>query len=188
MQLFRSVFAVNEKVFAGHGMQLDSAVAAGVERYLPAPQLMHSEDPASELYVPAGQALQPSPGRVEHAVFSGITYRRSSFETVCISLSVRCMSQISSCDRSQSLVCAPFPFPKQLMHRFLVRPASMALILSCCVVPAHSPALPSDLVLVPLAIPLMSTFSGTTPPFLLHMTTQSAVGSMFASAVLATAV
>jgi hypothetical protein len=64
----------------------------------------------------------------------------------------------------------------------------MALILSCCVVPAHSPALPSDLVLVPLAIPLMSTFSGTTPPFLLHMTTQSAVGSMFASAVLATAV
>jgi len=74
----------------------------------------------------------------------------------------------------------------QLMHIFLVRPASMALIFSCCVVPSYSPGSPSDLVLVPLFTPSMSTLSGVMPPFLLHMTTQSPVGSMVTSAVFET--
>jgi hypothetical protein len=182
MQLFMSVFPLNENVFAGHGTHWLSAAAAVVLRYLPAPQFVHVAAPGSELYVPAGQATHPYPGNTEHVVLNGITYRRSSLETVCISVSVRCMSQISSCARSQLLSW----YCTQLMHRFLVRPASMALILSCCVIPSYSPGSPSDLVLVPLFTPSMSTLSGTTPPFLLHMTTQSPVGSMVTSAVFET--
>jgi hypothetical protein len=182
MQLLMSVFPLNENVFAGHAMHCVSAAAAAVLRYLPAPQFVHVVAPGSELYVPAGQALQPTPGNTEHKVLNGITYRRSSFETVCISVSVRCMSQISSCARSQLLSwnCT------QLMHIFFVRVLSISLILSCCVVPAYSPGSPSDLVLVPLFTPSMSTLSGTTPPFLLHMTTQSPVGSIVTSAVFET--
>jgi hypothetical protein len=71
---------------------------------------------------------------------------------------------------------------------FLVRPASIASICSCIVSPVHSDTLPSDRVLVPLATPSTSTLNGTTPPFLLHMTSQLLVGSTLASSVFETAV
>jgi hypothetical protein len=149
---------------------------------LPAPQLVH-EAPGSALYVPGTQALQPIPGVTVHAVADGIAYRRSSVDTVCISLSVRCVSQMSTCAKSQSLVWPTLQF----MHMFLVRPASIASICSCIVSPVHSDTLPSDRVLVPLATPSTSTLNGTTPPFLLHMTSQLLVGSTLASSVFETA-
>jgi hypothetical protein len=173
------VLGLNENVLAGHGMQLLSAVAAGSTRYLPATQLMHGVLSSDTLYVPGGHALQPIPGVTAHAAASGIEYRLSSFDTVSISLSDRCMSQISNCARSQSLVCPG----KQLIHKFLLRCCSIVSILACRVAPGHSFGSPSDLVLVPLATPLTSTLNGATPPFLLHITTQSVVGSMFSSPV-----
>ena len=71
-QFVLSVLALKEKVFAGHAMQLLSAVAAGKTRYLPATQLMHGVFSSDTLYVPAGQALHPSPGVTAHAALSGI--------------------------------------------------------------------------------------------------------------------
>ena len=97
------------------------------------------------------------------------------------------MSQISSCARSQSLDCDVSPWPgKQLMHRFLLRSRSIFSILACVLAPGHSFGSPSDRVLVPLATPLTSTLNGATPPFLLHITTQSAVGCTFSICVFAT--
>jgi hypothetical protein len=71
---------------------------------------------------------------------------------------------------------------------FLVRPASIASICSCMVSPVHSDTLPSDRVLVPLATPSTSTLNGTTPPFLLHITSQLLVGSTLSSSVFETGV
>jgi hypothetical protein len=48
-QLVSSVLGLKENVFAGHAMQLLSAVAAGKIRYLPATQLMHGVFSSSTL-------------------------------------------------------------------------------------------------------------------------------------------
>jgi hypothetical protein len=136
------------------------------------------------LYVPGAHALQPIPGVTVHAVADGIAYRRSSSDTVCISLSVRCVSQMSSCAKSQSLVWPTLQF----MHICLVRLYSIASICSCRVSPVHSDTLPSDRVLVPLATPSTSTLNGTTPPFLLHMTSQLLVVPTLSSSVFETGV
>jgi hypothetical protein len=183
MQPVFSVVGLNENVLAGHGTQLLSAVAAGSTRYLPATQLMHGVFSSDCLYVPAGQALHPTPGTTLHAVASGIAYRLSSVDTVCISLSVRCMSQIRTCARSQSLSCPA----RQLMHRFLIRSLCMLSILACAVAPGHSFGSPSDLVLVPLPTPSTSTLDNVTPPFLLHITNQLELVPTFSSNVFCTA-
>jgi len=62
------------------------------------------------------------------------------------------------------------------MHILFDRPAFMFCVWSATVCPGHSDTLPSDRVLVPTACPFASTFHGVTPPFLLHMTSQSVFG------------
>jgi hypothetical protein len=73
------------------------------------------------------------------------------------------------------------------MHRFLLRSRSMLSVLSCRVVPVYSLGSPSDLVLVPLPTPSTSTFHGKTPPFLLHITTQSSGVPTFSISVFCSA-
>jgi hypothetical protein len=71
-QFLAIVLGLKENVFAGHAWHWLSAVAAGCSRYLPATQLMHGVFSSDDLYVPAGQALQPSPGCTLHSALSGI--------------------------------------------------------------------------------------------------------------------
>jgi histidinol dehydrogenase len=71
-QFVASVLPLKEKVLSKHRAQLLSAVAAGKTRYLPATQLMHGVFSSDCLYVPGGQALQPSPGVTLQAAASGI--------------------------------------------------------------------------------------------------------------------
>jgi hypothetical protein len=130
-------------------------------------QSVHGAPPSDALYFPAAHATHPTPGMTEHCVFK-VTNFCSSVDTVCISLSVRCESHIMSCAKSQAL----FWFELQLMHICFVLSRIMFCVLSAIVAPYHSDTSPSDRVLVPIDWLSASTLCGTTPPFLLHMTSQ----------------